>query len=173
MLRKLASPLVFFLAFQCVAAAQATRHFTFHYAFTVKDVPSGQHVKIWFPSAQSNDYQHVRVLSAKGDLPLKRTHEPRFGNEIYFAEASKAKGGDLHFEVVYDVVRYEHLTLGLIRPRLQNAVLDKKDNQLYLRRRQTGSYHRATCGSRGCKSLPERTPSWQKPELSTITSSPT
>jgi transglutaminase-like putative cysteine protease len=132
MLRKLASPLVFFLAFQCVAAAQATRHFTFHYAFTVKDVPSGQHVKIWFPSAQSNDYQHVRVLSAKGDLPLKRTHEPRFGNEIYFAEASKAKGGDLHFEVVYDVVRYEHLTLGLIRPRLQNAVLDKKDNQLYL-----------------------------------------
>jgi len=132
MLRKLASPLVFFLVFQCVAAAQATRHFTFHYAFTVKDVPSGQHVKIWFPSAQSNDYQHVRVLSAKGDLPLKRTHEPRFGNEIYFAEASKAKGGDLHFEVVYDVVRYEHLTLGLIRPRLQNAVLDKKDNQLYL-----------------------------------------
>jgi transglutaminase-like putative cysteine protease len=132
MLRKLAFPLVFLLAFQCLAAAQATRHFSFHYAFTVKDVTSGQRIKVWFPAAQTDDYQHVRVLSAKGDLQLKKTHESRTGNEIYFAEASKAKGGDLHFEVVYDVVRYEHLTLGLIRPRLQNAVLDKKDSQLYL-----------------------------------------
>jgi len=132
MLRKLAFPLVFLLAFQCLAAAQATRHFTFHYAFTVKDVTSGQRIKVWFPAAQTDDYQHVRVLSAKGDLQLKKTHESRTGNEIYFAEASKAKGGDLHFEVDYDVVRYEHLTLGLIRPRLQNAVLDKKGSQLYL-----------------------------------------
>jgi transglutaminase-like putative cysteine protease len=132
MLRKLACSLVLFLALQSLAVAQATRHFTFHYAFTVKDVPSGPRIKIWFPAAQSNDYQHVRVLSAQGDLQLKKTHESRFGNEIYFADASKAKGGDLHFEVVYDVVRYEHLTLGLIRPRLQNAVLDKKDSQLYL-----------------------------------------
>lgn len=132
MLRKLASLLAFFLAFQCFAAAQTTRHFTFHYAFTVKDVPSGQRIKIWFPAAQSSDFQHVRVLSASGDLSLKKTHESRFGNEIYFAETSKAKGGDIHFQVVYDVVRYEHLTLGLVRPRLQNAVLDKKDAQLYL-----------------------------------------
>lgn len=132
MLRRFASPLVFVLAFQCLAAAQTTRHFTFHYAFTVQDVPSGRAIKVWFPAAQSSDYQHVRVLSATGDLSLKKTHESRFGNEIYFAEASKAKGGDLHFEVVYDVVRYEHLTLGLIRPRLQNAALDKKESQLYL-----------------------------------------
>ena len=41
MLRRLASPLVFFLAFQGFAAAQTTRHFTFHYAFTVQDVPPG------------------------------------------------------------------------------------------------------------------------------------
>lgn len=132
MLRKLAFPLIFFVASQCLAAAQATRHFTFHYAFTIKDVPSGQRVKVWFPAAQSDGYQHVRVLSTKSDLQLKKTHESRTGNEIYFAEATKAKGGDLHFEVVYDVVRYEHLTLGLIRPRLQNAVLDKKESQLYL-----------------------------------------
>jgi transglutaminase-like putative cysteine protease len=65
-------------------------------------------------------------------LPLKKTRESRFGNQAYFAEVSKAKGGDLHFEVVYDVVRREHLTLGLMRPRLQNASLNKKDNQLYL-----------------------------------------
>jgi transglutaminase-like putative cysteine protease len=132
MLRKLACVFVFFLAFQCFASAQTTRHFTFHYAFTVKDVPAGQRVRVWFPTAHSDEYQHVRVISAKGDLSLKRTRESRFGNEIYSAEALKSKGGDLHFEVVYDVVRYEHLTLGLIRPRLQNASLDKKDSQLYL-----------------------------------------
>lgn len=132
MLRKLASAFVFIFSFHCLVAAQTTRHFTFHYAFTVKDVPSGQRVKIWFPAAHSDEYQHVKVVSAKGGLPLKTTREGRVGNEIYFAEASKAKGGDLHFEVVYDVVRYEHLTLGLVRPRLQSAALDKKDNQLYL-----------------------------------------
>lgn len=132
MLRKPACLLVLLILCQCFSAAQTTRHFTFHYAFTVKDVPSGQRLRVWFPSAQSNDYQHVRVLSSKADLSLKKTRESRFGNEMYFAEASKAKGGDLHFEIVYDVVRYEHMTLGLIRPRLQNAALDKKDSQLYL-----------------------------------------
>jgi transglutaminase-like putative cysteine protease len=132
MLRKLASSLVLVLAFHCLASAQAVRHFAFHYAFTVKDVPAGQRVRIWFPEAHSDEYQQVRVVSAKGDLLLKKTRESRFGNEIYFAEASKPKAGDLHFEVVYDVVRHEHLTLGLVRPRLENASLDKKDNQLYL-----------------------------------------
>lgn len=132
MLRKLASSLVLLFAFQCLASAQTTRHFTFHYAFTVKDVPDGQRVRIWFPLAHSGQYQHIKVVSAKGDLSLKKSREPRFGNENYYAEASKAKGGDLHFEVVYDVVRYEHLTLGLLRPRLENALLDKKDSELFL-----------------------------------------
>ena len=29
------------------ASAQATRHFTFHYGFTVKDVAVGQKIRIW------------------------------------------------------------------------------------------------------------------------------
>ncbi|HZQ19174.1 MAG TPA: transglutaminase-like domain-containing protein [Terriglobales bacterium] len=132
MLRKVASCFVVLLAFNCLAVAQATRHFTFHYGFTVKQIPAGERVRIWFPAAHSGQYQEVRVLSAKGDLPLKKTRESRFGNEIYFAETSKAKSGDLHFEVVYDVVRREHLTLGLSRPRLQDASLNKKQLQLFL-----------------------------------------
>ena len=132
MLRRIAFSFVLFLALPCLASAQASRHFTFHYGFTVKDVPAGERVRMWFPAAHSDEYQQVRVVSAKGDLPLKKSRESRFGNEIYFAEASKAKAGDLHFEVIYDVVRHEHLTLGLLRPRLQNASLDKKDSRLYL-----------------------------------------
>jgi len=132
MLRKSASCFVIFLAFNCVAAAQATRHFTFNYGFTVKQIPAGERVRVWFPLAHSDQYQEVRVLSDKGDLPLKKTRESRFGNEIYYAETSKAKSGDLHFEVVYDVVRHEHLTLGVSRPRLEDASLNKKQLQLFL-----------------------------------------
>jgi transglutaminase-like putative cysteine protease len=130
MLRKFCLLLCLALATQ--ASAQAVRHFTFHYGFTVKDVPANQQVRVWFPAAHSDPFQEVRVISANGDLSLKKTKESRFGNEIYYAESSKAQPGDLHFEVVYDVVRHEHLTLGLARPRLENAALSKKESQQYL-----------------------------------------
>lgn len=130
MLRKFCLLLCIAVATQ--APAQAVRHFTFHYAFTVKDIPAGQRVRVWFPAAHSDPYQEVRVLSATGDLSLKKNKESRFGNEIYYAETSKAKSGDLHFEVVYDVIRHEHLTLGLAHPRLENASLSKKESEQYL-----------------------------------------
>jgi transglutaminase-like putative cysteine protease len=132
MLRKLRFVLALVFGFSCFASAQATRHFIFHYGFTVQNIQAGEHVRIWFPAAHSDEYQQVRVISANGDLPLKKTHESRFGNEIYYAETSKPTAGDLHFEVVYDVIRHEHLTLGVNRPRLQNASLDKKHTQLFL-----------------------------------------
>jgi transglutaminase-like putative cysteine protease len=115
-----------------LAQAQATRHFTFHYAFTVKDVPAGERVRVWFPEAHSDPYQEVRVISAKGNLDLKRTRESRFGNEMYYAESKKANAQALHFEVIYDVVRHEHLTLGINRPRLENAALSSKENKEFL-----------------------------------------
>jgi transglutaminase-like putative cysteine protease len=133
MARKLALGFVFMSAFTAFAFPQASRHFTFHYKFTVKDVPSNERVRIWFPAAQSDAYQQVRVVSASGDLSLKRTRETRFQNEMYYAEAPKPQTGDLHFEVVYDVVRHERVTLGLNRPHLQPAVLSKKDSEQYLR----------------------------------------
>jgi transglutaminase-like putative cysteine protease len=132
MLRKFAVCFLLSIAFTSLAPAQAVRHFTFHYGFTVKDVPAGERVRVWFPAAHSDPYQEVRVVSATGDLSLKKTRESRFNNEIYYAESSKAKGGDLRFEVVYEVVRHEHLTLGLVRPRLENATLTKKENAMYL-----------------------------------------
>jgi transglutaminase-like putative cysteine protease len=127
--RKLFCISVFVFLIVSIAASQSSRHFTFHYAFTVKDVPEGQKLRVWFPAAHSDDFQDVRVTSARGDLPLKRTKESRFGNEIYYAETSKSKSGDLHFAVDYDVVRRERLTLGVNRPRLQDASLSKKEQK--------------------------------------------
>jgi len=111
------------------ALAQSTRHFTFHYAFTVKNVPSGEKLRIWIPVSHSNDFQEVKVISATGDLPLKKTRESRFGNEMYYAEASKAKQAELHFEVVYDVVRHERLTMGIYTPHLENASLNGRERK--------------------------------------------
>ncbi len=133
MLRKL-WPLfpVLLLAFAGMAWAQDTRHFTFHYAFTVKDFPSGEKVRIWIPQSHSDAFQTVKVISATGDLPLKKTREPRRGNEMYYAETSKAKQQELHFEVVYDVVRHERLTFGIYAPHLEAVKLSDREKKEYL-----------------------------------------
>jgi transglutaminase-like putative cysteine protease len=124
MLRKLFL-LLFFFAFTLFAFAQDSRHFTFHYAFTVKNLSPGKKIRIWIPAAQSDAYQDVRVVSAKGDLTLKKTRESKNDNEIYYAEAASAQP-ELHFDIEYDVVRRERVTLGA-DPHLVAASLSSKE----------------------------------------------
>jgi transglutaminase-like putative cysteine protease len=133
MFRKLLSlaPLLL-LVFATIASAQATRHFTFHYGFSVKDVPAGEKLRIWIPAAHSDGFQEVKVVSATGDLSLKKTHESKFGNDMYYAETSKAKQPELHFEVVYDVLRRERLTLGVYSPHLEAVKLGDRERKEYL-----------------------------------------
>jgi transglutaminase-like putative cysteine protease len=121
------------LVFSCLlvstlaAFGQQSRHFTFHYAFTVKNLPAGKKVRIWIPAAHSDPYQEVKVVSAKSDLRLKKTREPKFGNEIYFAE-TKTAPTELHFEIEYDVVRHERVALSSA-PHLITASLSPKDRE--------------------------------------------
>jgi len=110
MLRKLCVLLSLFI-FNLASLAQDSRHFTFHYGFTVKNLPPGKKVRIWIPVAQSDAYQEVKIISAKGDLPVKKTRESKYGNEIYFAETDGATQPELHFDVEYDVVRHERVAL--------------------------------------------------------------
>jgi transglutaminase-like putative cysteine protease len=112
MLRNVCVLLSLFLAMAWGSLGQESRHFTFHYAFTVRNIPAGEKVRVWIPAAQSDAYQEVRIISAEGDLPLKKTREAQHGNEIYFAEAANAKQSELHFDVEYDVVRHERRALG-------------------------------------------------------------
>ena len=130
MLRKLCLSLL--LTTVSLASAQNTRHFTFHYGFTVKNVPAGERVRVWFPAAHSDEFQEVKVISANGDLKLKKTRESRFGNEMYYAESPKGQASELHFEVIYDVIRHERLTLGIARPRLAEVELKDRDRKEYL-----------------------------------------
>ena len=120
--------LVLFTVFSISAFAQESRHFTFHYAFTVKNVPAGKKIRIWMPAAQSDANQEIKIVSAKGDLPLKKSRESKFGNEIYFAETGKAAQPELHFDVEYDVVRHERIALGS-SAHVSNAALTKKERE--------------------------------------------
>jgi len=132
MLRKISSVLLSALMFTALVSAQTTRHFTFHYGFTVKNVPAGEKLRVWVPVAHSDDFQEVKILSATGDLPLKKAYESKNGDEMYYADTSKAKQADLHFEVVYDVVRHERLALHVYAPHLEDVKLSDKERKQYL-----------------------------------------
>src|SRR5277367_5244415 len=111
MLRKAALLSFSLLTFVISAPAQESRHFTFHYAFTVKNIPAGKKVRIWIPKAQSDAFQEVRIVSATGDLPLKQSTESKYGNQIFYAEKSGATKPELHFDLEYDVIRHERVAL--------------------------------------------------------------
>ncbi len=91
------------------ALAQRERHFTFHYAFTVKNVQQGERLRVWIPLAHSDPYQQVKVTAKNADLPLKHVRQPQDGNEVLYAETSKADKAEYQFSVDYDVIRREHV----------------------------------------------------------------
>jgi transglutaminase-like putative cysteine protease len=124
MLRKLCVSLSLFLV--SATFAQDSRHFTFNYSFTIKNLPTGKKVRVWIPAAQSDAYQEVKIVSAQGDLPLKKTTESKFGNQIYYAESGSAQP-ELHFEVEYDVTRHERVALGVTAPHLLHASLSSTE----------------------------------------------
>jgi transglutaminase-like putative cysteine protease len=93
------------------ALAQKERHFNFHYTFTVKNVTSEERVRVWIPLAHSDAYQNVVVTSKSGALPLQQVQQSEYGNQVLYAEASKAKKGEYRFSVDYEVVRREHVVL--------------------------------------------------------------
>ena len=106
-MRAFVATLLLSMCLICVGAAQSVpeRHFTFHYAFTVRNTSPGAPLRVWVPLAHSSEFQTVKVLSKTGDLPLRQTRESEYGNEMMYAESPKADKNEYHFEIVYDVVR--------------------------------------------------------------------
>jgi len=99
--------LIVLLLLCATALAQPQRHFTFTYEFHVNDVPQGQPIRIWAPLASSDAFQTVRVVSMKGDLPLRQTRESEYGDRMVYAETRKATRDRYDFAITYDVVRRE------------------------------------------------------------------
>src|ERR1700739_3899645 len=105
--RQIAPLLLLFAAMS--APAQNARHFTFHYEFAVRNVEPGKKLHIWVPLAHSDQFQTVKMTSSTGDLPLRRTREREYGNEMLYAATDRADRAEYHFAVDYDVVRRERL----------------------------------------------------------------
>lgn len=121
MLRKISIVVVLFLctaaAFSQPSPSQApkARHFTFDYSFTVRVTDPGKPLDIWFPMAHSDEYQQVKILSKQGDLPLRETSEPEYGNRMFYAHTAKADKPEYHFSVKYQVVRLEHFAAASLK----------------------------------------------------------
>jgi transglutaminase-like putative cysteine protease len=93
----------------CAFAQNKSRHFEINYSFTVRITDPGKALDIWFPVAQSDQFQQVKILSRSGDLALKETTETEYGNKMFYAHTDKATHAEYHFSVKYEVVRLEHL----------------------------------------------------------------
>jgi transglutaminase-like putative cysteine protease len=128
MLRKVCVLSSLVLVFALSAFAQESRHFTFHYGFTVRNLPPGKKVRVWIPAAQSDAYQEVKIVSVQGDLPLKKNIESKYGNQIYYAETNSARA-ELHFDVEYDVIRHERVALEQTAPHLSAVSLSITEKQ--------------------------------------------
>jgi hypothetical protein len=122
MLRRISFSLAF-LFLSLAAHAQKERHFTFHYAFTIKNVEAGKPLRVWIPLAHSDPSQDVHLTAKTGDLPLKKNRDREYGNWMLYGEVSKAGKPEYHFSIDYDVIRREHMVLvnGKPAPNLQLA----------------------------------------------------
>jgi transglutaminase-like putative cysteine protease len=117
MLRGISAASLFLLCAICAFTQTKSRHFELNYSFTVRITDPGKPLDIWFPVAQSDQFQQVKVLSKSGDLSLKETTETEYGNKMFYAHTDKATQPEYHFTVKYDVVRLEHLAaVSLKRP---------------------------------------------------------
>jgi transglutaminase-like putative cysteine protease len=132
MLRRMLFLLLLSAVFASSALAENSRHFTFRYEFTVRNITPGEQVRIWIPLAHSDQFQTVKVLSTTGDLPLKQTREREYGNEMLYAAEQKATKAEYHFAVEYEVVRNERVVPLSGKVHIVAAKLSERERQRFL-----------------------------------------
>jgi len=109
MLRRISAVSLLLLLSAALFAQSKSRHFELDYSFTVRITDPGKPLDVWFPMAQSDAFQQIKIISKSGDLPLKENTEPEYGNKMFYAHTDKADQAEYHFSVKYDVVRLEHM----------------------------------------------------------------
>src|SRR5207237_748494 len=84
-----------------------SRKFEFTYATTITGLPPGKMARIWLPVPPSNDEQQIKIKGK--DLPEKNriSPEPKYGNDILYAEARAGEDGTVALSVTYEVIRQE------------------------------------------------------------------
>lgn len=103
----------------------ASRQFEFNYGATIKDLPEGAQVRVWFPVAQSNGQQTVEQTSNKTPGEISTQEDVKYGNKIGYFEA-KSDASPLEFSISYDVKRLESSVDGAAKE------LTKSQRELFL-----------------------------------------
>ncbi len=134
-----AAAILLSLSFSGRSAVRAERHFTFRYAFSVKQVPQDQPLRVWVPLAHSDENQEIRILSLRGDLPLRKTKESVYGNEMLYAETASSGKPEYSFSIEYDVIRRERTAFREgERPGEQSSAVAVREEDLALFLRPNG-----------------------------------
>jgi transglutaminase-like putative cysteine protease len=84
-------------------AASKVRTFRFTYQITVTGLRPGQRARIWLPVPPSNEDQDVHTVQSQGKL----YREPKYGNDLLYAEPVADANGSISLTDIYRVTRRE------------------------------------------------------------------
>lgn len=84
-----------------------SRSFSFNYGATIKDVPKGAKVQVWFPIAQANAQQTVSQTATNVPGELQTNKDAKYGNAIGYFEVESDGKTPVKFGLNYDVKRVE------------------------------------------------------------------
>lgn len=87
--------------------ANKDRSFQFQYGFSVQDVPQNANVRVWFPIAESNGQQTVKLTNELAPDKIQKNRESRYENLIGYFEGTQNSDTSIDVNLTYDVVRKE------------------------------------------------------------------
>jgi transglutaminase-like putative cysteine protease len=83
------------------------RSFLFTYGAIITGLPPGKEARIWVPIPPSNEDQDVQIVSKKLPAEGQIAREPKFGNQMIYAEGRAGADGKILVEIAYQVTRRE------------------------------------------------------------------
>jgi hypothetical protein len=89
------------------SAAAHIRSFLFNYSATVTGLQPNQSARVWLPVPTSGIDQDVEIISSEGMVPLRFTHEVKYGNRLAYLEAKANADGNIPVDIVYRISRRE------------------------------------------------------------------
>lgn len=85
-----------------------SRTFELDYGVTLKEIPRGARVRVWFPVPPTTKHQVVR-LADRRNVPVRprETAETKYGNRILHFDLTSSSAEPLIFELTWEVTRTE------------------------------------------------------------------
>jgi len=106
------------------------RRFRFDYRVTVTNLKPGGRARIWIPIAASDAQQDVSICKVSLPGKFRRAKDGRFGNEMFFVEATADERGRIPLSIEYVVQRREATPTNREPVKKQQRRLFVKPNRL-------------------------------------------